>query len=98
MNQMAVLSDLPRSQVVFWSAIAGSNGAALHHWRGTPGSICSSQIRFGQYGLVDRGRELGWSDVQVIDEDLGRSGDGTARPGFEGLLAGVCEGRVGAVL
>jgi DNA invertase Pin-like site-specific DNA recombinase len=51
-----------------------------------------------QYGLVDRGRELGWSDVQVIDEDLGRSGDGTARPGFEGLLARVCEGRVGAVL
>src|SRR5215470_4410877 len=51
-----------------------------------------------QYGLVDRGHELGWSDVQVIDEDLGRSGDGTVRLGFEGLLAGVCEGRVGAVL
>jgi DNA invertase Pin-like site-specific DNA recombinase len=51
-----------------------------------------------QYGLVERGRELGWSDIQVIDDDLGRSGDGTARPGFEGLLAGVCEGRVGAVL
>jgi DNA invertase Pin-like site-specific DNA recombinase len=51
-----------------------------------------------QYGLVERGRQLGWNDIQVIDDDLGRSGDGIARPGFEGLLAGVCEGRVGAVL
>ena len=51
-----------------------------------------------QYGLVDRARELGWSDVQIIDEDLGRSGNGSARPGFEKLLAAICEGRVGAVL
>ena len=51
-----------------------------------------------QYGLVERGRQLGWSDVQVIDDDLGRSGGGTARPGFEKLLAAICEGRVGAVL
>jgi len=51
-----------------------------------------------QYGLVERGRQLGWSDVQVIDDDLGRSGDGTARPGFEKLLARICEGVVGAVL
>jgi len=51
-----------------------------------------------QYGLVERGRQLGWSDVLVIDDDLGRSGGGTARPGFEKLLAAICEGRVGAVL
>jgi DNA invertase Pin-like site-specific DNA recombinase len=51
-----------------------------------------------QYGLVERGRQLGWSDVQVIDDDLGRSGGGIARPGFEKLLAAICEGRVGAVL
>ena len=51
-----------------------------------------------QYGLVERGRLLGWSDVQVIDDDLGRSGSGIARPGFEKLLAAICEGRVGAVL
>src|SRR5258708_26394548 len=51
-----------------------------------------------QYGLVDRGRQLGWGDVQVIDDDLGRSGGGAARPGFEKLLAAICEGRVGAVL
>ena len=51
-----------------------------------------------QYGLVERGRQLGWSDVHVIDDDLGRSGGGTARRGFEKLLAAICEGRVGAVL
>src|SRR6202045_3389792 len=51
-----------------------------------------------QYGLVERGHQLGWSDVQVIDDDLGRSGGGIARPGFEKLLAAICEGRVGAVL
>lgn len=51
-----------------------------------------------QYGLVDRARQLGWDDVQVIDDDLGRSGGGTVRPGFEKLLAAICEGRVGAVV
>jgi excisionase family DNA binding protein len=51
-----------------------------------------------QYALVARGQQLGWSDVQIIDDDLGRSGNGIARPGFERLLAGICEGSVGAVL
>jgi DNA invertase Pin-like site-specific DNA recombinase len=51
-----------------------------------------------QYGLVERARQLGWSDVQVIDEDLGRSGSGTVRAGFEKLLTTICERNVGAVL
>ncbi len=51
-----------------------------------------------QYGLAERARQLGWSDVEVIDDDLGRSGAGATRPGFEKLLAAICEGRVGAVL
>jgi DNA invertase Pin-like site-specific DNA recombinase len=51
-----------------------------------------------QYGLVERARQLGWSDVEVIDDDLGRSGAGITRPGFEKLLAAICEGRVGIVL
>jgi len=50
-----------------------------------------------QYALVERGRELGWSEVQVIDDDLGRTANGVARPGFEKLLARICEGSVGAV-
>src|SRR5262245_2083160 len=36
--------------------------------------------------------------VEVIDEDLGRSGSGIARPGFEKLLAAICGGQVGAVV
>lgn len=51
-----------------------------------------------QYSLAERARQLGWSDVVIIDDDLGRSGGGTARPGFESLLAAICEGRVGAVV
>lgn len=50
-----------------------------------------------QYGLQDRARQLGWQDVTVIDDDLGRSGSGIGRPGFERLLAAICEGRAGAV-
>lgn len=51
-----------------------------------------------QYGLADRARVLGWQEVTVIDDDLGRSGGGVHRPGFERLLAVLCEGNVGAVL
>jgi len=56
------------------------------------------ESRRRQYGLVDRARALGWATVEVIDDDLGRSGSGVSRPGFEKLLAAICEGRVGAVV
>lgn len=51
-----------------------------------------------QYNLVERARQLGWETVEIVDDDLGRSGSGTARPGFEKLLAAICDGRVGAVV
>ncbi len=51
-----------------------------------------------QYALADRARALGWLDVVVLDEDLGRSGSGVTRPGFERLLAAICQGSVGAVV
>src|SRR4030081_772551 len=51
-----------------------------------------------QYNLPERARQLGWSDVAMIDDDLGRSGSGIARPGFEKLLASICEVRVGVVV
>src|SRR5712672_2762275 len=35
-----------------------------------------------QYGLADRAKQLGWAAVEIIDDDLGRSGGGIARPGF----------------
>ncbi len=56
------------------------------------------ESRRRQYGLANRARQLGWASVEVIDDDLGRSGGGVARPGFERLLAAICEARVGGVL
>src|SRR4051794_5226418 len=52
-----------------------------------------------QYELVEVARRRGFRDVEVIDDDLGRSAGGTiARPGFERLVAWLCAGEVGAVL
>lgn len=51
-----------------------------------------------QYALADQARQLGFQQVDVIDEDLGRSGSGQVdRPGFARLVAEVCTGSVGAV-
>src|SRR5581483_8257195 len=50
-----------------------------------------------QYALADRARALGWQEVTLIDDDLGRSGGGAHRPGFERLLALLCAGGIGAV-
>jgi DNA invertase Pin-like site-specific DNA recombinase len=47
--------------------------------------------------LAERARQQGWSDVVVVDDDLGRSGSGVSRPGFERLLRVIYEGQVGAV-
>ncbi len=51
-----------------------------------------------QYQLVEKAKALGWTEVEVIDEDLGRSGaSASERPGFQRLVAAVCLGEVGAV-
>jgi DNA invertase Pin-like site-specific DNA recombinase len=59
--------------------------------------VHNQESRWRQYGLADRAKQLGWATVEVVDDDLGRSGGGVMRPGFERLLAAICEGRVGAV-
>ena len=56
------------------------------------------ESRRRQYALVERARSLGWENVIVVDDDLGQSGSGQRRPGFERLLAAICAGTVGAVL
>jgi excisionase family DNA binding protein len=56
------------------------------------------ESRRRQYALADRACQLGWAEPVVIDDDLGRSGGGVARPGFERLLLAICEGRAGIVL
>lgn len=55
------------------------------------------ESRRRQYALETRANSLGWEKVTVIDDDLGRSGGGTARPGFERLLTAICTGTAGAV-
>src|SRR3984957_7282864 len=51
-----------------------------------------------QYAMQDRLQQLGWTDIEVVDEDLGRSASGNVdRAGFQRMVAEVCLGRVGAV-
>ena len=51
-----------------------------------------------QYAMRDRLVQLGWSEIEIIDEDLGCSAaGGTTRAGFERMVAEVCLGKVGAV-
>jgi DNA invertase Pin-like site-specific DNA recombinase len=51
-----------------------------------------------QYAMRDRLTALGWSRIETIDDDLGRSAaGGVARAGFDRMVAEVCLGKVGAV-
>lgn len=51
-----------------------------------------------QYAMQKHLHQLGWREVEVVDDDLGRSAAGTvARAGFERMVAEVCLGKVGAV-
>ena len=51
-----------------------------------------------QYAMEAHLRSLGWSEVEIIDEDLGRSAGGSVtRTGFERMVAQVCLGKVCAV-
>lgn len=76
-----------------------ARAAYVYIRQSTPDQVRNNhESRRRQYALADHARQLGWSNVVVIDDDLGRSGSGTARPGFERLLGAVCEGRVGCVM
>jgi DNA invertase Pin-like site-specific DNA recombinase len=51
-----------------------------------------------QYAMRERLVALGWSEIEIIDDDLGRSAAGSVmRVGFERMVAQVCLGKVGAV-
>lgn len=51
-----------------------------------------------QYAMQQRLRQLGWLEIDIVDDDLGRSAAGTVtRAGFERMVAEVCLGQVGAV-
>jgi DNA invertase Pin-like site-specific DNA recombinase len=60
--------------------------------------IHNRESRSLQYAMRERLAVLGWSDIEIIDDDLGISAAGTAtRAGFERMVAEVCLGKVGAV-
>src|SRR5438445_259845 len=72
--------------------------ACVYIRQSTPGQVQHNlESKRGQYALADRAKQLGWDEVEIIDDDLGRSGTGTHRPGFERLLGSLCDGKVGAV-
>src|SRR5271154_6910501 len=51
-----------------------------------------------QYAMRGRLTTLGWTEIEVIDDDLGRSAAGSVqRAGFERMVAQVCLGKIGAV-
>lgn len=53
-----------------------------------------------QYGLADWAREMGWTEVEIIDVDLGVSASvgSPDRNGFERLIELVVRGEVGIIL
>jgi DNA invertase Pin-like site-specific DNA recombinase len=73
--------------------------AIVYVRQSSPGQVLHNQeSQKRQYGLVDHARELGFKDIVVIDDDLGRSGSGLVeRPGFQRLVGEVCTGEIGAV-
>jgi excisionase family DNA binding protein len=76
-----------------------NRGAIVYLRQSSPEQVFQNQeSQRRQYSLADQARELGFRDVIVIDEDLGRTGSGLVeRPGFQRLVAEVCAGEVGAV-
>ena len=58
----------------------------------------NEESRRQQYAMRDRLHALGWRDIEVVDEDLGKSAAGAVdRSGFRRLVADVSLGQVGAV-
>ena len=85
------MPDLPASVI--------ERRAIVYVRQSTAGQVTDNlESQRRQYELVDVARACGFRDVVTIDEDLGRSASGTAsRPGFESLVAQLCQGLVGAV-
>src|SRR5688572_13654621 len=58
----------------------------------------NGESRALQYAMRERLQALGWSEIEIVDDDLGRSAAGSVvRVGFEWMVTEVCLGKVGAV-
>src|SRR5262249_49962034 len=72
--------------------------ACVYIRQSTPGQVQNNlESQRSQYALVERARQLGWAEVDIIDEDLGCTASGIRRPGFERMLSAVCDGKIGAI-
>ena len=81
-------------------AVALKRKAVVYVRQSTQSQVMTNlESKRRQYDLVDIARQHGFVDVEIIDDDLGRSASGTvARPGFDRLVAWLCAGKVGAVI
>ena len=84
----------------FLPAVVLQRKAVVYVRQSTPQQVqlnLESQRR--QYELVEVARRRGFTNIEVIDDDLGRTASGAVeRPGFDRLVAALCAGQVGAVL
>ena len=73
--------------------------ALLYIRQSSPDQVLHNQeSRRLQYAMNERLGQLGWQEIEVIDDDLGYSASGTVtRQGFERMVAQVCLGKVGVV-
>src|ERR1700733_1210552 len=71
-----------------------SRGAFVYVRQSTADQLIHNQeSRRRQYGLAERARQLGWASVEVIDDDLGRSGAAPIDPASSAFwrhLRGAC--------
>lgn len=52
--------------------------ACVYIRQSTPGQVRNNlESQRLQYALVDRARQLGWAEVEIIDDDLGWAASGT---------------------
>jgi len=74
--------------------------AVVYVRQSTPQQVQSNlESQRRQYELVEVARRRGFTNIDVIDDDLGRTASGSVeRPGFDRLVAALCAGQVGAVL
>src|SRR5947209_9025562 len=93
------LDPLPSPKLKPWHL---DRAAVVYVRQSTPQQVAEHQESTArQYALRDRAVLLGWPrcQVQVIDDDLGKSGQSVeGRPGFQRLLAEVALDRVGLIL
>jgi DNA invertase Pin-like site-specific DNA recombinase len=86
MSEKIAARHLERKAILY---VRQSSAYQVHH------NLESQKL---QYAMQARLQALGWREIEVVDDDLGRSAAGTVtRAGFERMVAEVCLGKVGAV-